>query len=122
MFHADYVDMEIWERVKRLIKEQNTTQEWLAKQIGPNGIPSQTLRRWISHNVMCNADQAFCIAKALGVSVEFLLTGLDTSDPWIRENRSFIDDCKSLPLETFEAMVMTIHLLADSERSKVKHA
>ena len=114
--------MELWERVKRLIKEQNTTQEWLARKIGPDGIPSQTLRRWIAHNVMCNADQAFDIAKALGVSVEYLLTGIDSQDPWLREHRSFIEDCKLLSVETFQAMQSTIHALADSERNKIKHA
>lgn len=114
--------MELWERVKRLIKEQNTTQEWLAKQIGPKGIPSQTLRRWISHEVMCNADQAVAIAKALGVTVEHLVTGHDSPDPWLRENRAFIENCKLLSTETFQAMKRTIQALADSERNKIKHA
>ncbi len=112
--------MELWERVKRLIKEQNTTQEWLARKIGPDGIPSQTLRRWIAHNVMCNADQAFDIAKALGVSVEYLLTGIDSQDPWLRENRAFIADCKALSPDSLDAIKATVRMLAEKEVEKRK--
>lgn len=72
---VDNTYMQFWERVKAEIKEQNTTQGWIAGQIP---VPADLFRRWISKNIMPNADQAVAIAKALGTSVEALVTGMET--------------------------------------------
>lgn len=66
--------MELWDRVKEEIKAQNTTQLWLAKQIneGP-----EKLSRWIANDVMVKADIIVAIARALGKSVEYLVTGIE---------------------------------------------
>lgn len=66
--------MDFWDRTKREIKKQHTTQEWVATKAKIN-IP--TFRGWITRRIMPNADQAVAIAEALDVSVEYLVTGHD---------------------------------------------
>lgn len=61
---------EFWQRVKFLIKENNTKQEWLAEK---TGIKYQTLRSMISKNTFPKADDAVKIAKALNTTVEYLV-------------------------------------------------
>ncbi len=64
--------MTFWERLKNKIKEENTTQEWVANQID---VSYRTFRGWISRKIMPNADQAVLIAQILHTSVEYLVTG-----------------------------------------------
>ncbi len=64
--------MDFWKRVKEEIKRQNTTQDWVASKIP---VRQDTFSRWIQRNTMPNVDQAGKIASALGVTIEYLLTG-----------------------------------------------
>lgn len=64
--------MDFWERVKAQIKQQNTTQDWLAKE---TEIPFGTLKRWLNQKTMPNADQVLRISRALNTSIEYLLSG-----------------------------------------------
>ena len=111
--------MDFWERFNAEIKTQKTTQEWIAKTANVN---LATLRGWIAKDIFPRIPEAYHLAKALGVTVEYLVTGHDSTDPWLREHRAFIEDCKLLSVETFQAMQSTIQALADSERNKIKHA
>jgi hypothetical protein len=70
----------------------------------------------MSNQTMPNADQVVSIAQALGVSVEYLVTGYDNSDPWIRENAQFIRDCKELEKALFESVKIQVKALAESSR------
>jgi transcriptional regulator with XRE-family HTH domain len=63
-----------WKIVKREVERQKTSFEWLYRKAG---IPKGTFSSWKSRNLMPRADAAFRIAGALGVSVEYLLTGAD---------------------------------------------
>ncbi len=105
--------MLFWNRVKTLIKERNTTQEWIAGKVQ---VRADLFRRWASKSTMPNADQAVAIAQALGVTVEYLVTGSDSSDPWIRDNRAFIADCKLLSDAEFGTIVTTVRVMADAKR------
>lgn len=69
--------MEFWDRVRDEIKKQNTTQAWVAGNIP---IGPEKFSRWIVNGVMPNADQAQAIAKALGTTVEYLVTGEDLAE------------------------------------------
>lgn len=67
--------MEIfWSNVKKLIKEQNTTQEWVANT---SGISFRTFQNWVTRKRLPDADEAFKIASSLKTSVEFLVTGAE---------------------------------------------
>jgi transcriptional regulator with XRE-family HTH domain len=71
-----------WERVKKLIKENSTTQEWLASQCD---VSLGMVKSWIFNKRLPDAAQAARIASALDTSVEYLVTGEDTT-PVAEEN------------------------------------
>ena len=61
-----------WENVKKEIKLQNTTQEWIAKN---SGISFNTLQGWISKGLFPRVNEAVRIAVLLNTSVEYLISG-----------------------------------------------
>jgi transcriptional regulator with XRE-family HTH domain len=61
-----------WERIKRLIKKKNLNQPKLAEACG---IPVRTLQGWIFRNVFPTVVDSYYIARALDVTVEYLVTG-----------------------------------------------
>ena len=63
---------DFWQRVKNLIKAQNTTQEWLAKSTGIN---FNNMKQQIFYKRMPSADDAVKIAMALSTNTEYLVTG-----------------------------------------------
>jgi transcriptional regulator with XRE-family HTH domain len=87
-----------WTMVKATIKNQNTTQDWLASKIG---MPIGTLKQQIHFNRLPDTVQSYRIAAALGVSVEYLITGAesvskpDTSGV-IQQVEKLLDDLKRL--------------------------
>jgi len=58
-----------WKNVKKEIKAQNTTQEWVAKN---SGISFNTFQGWISKGIYPRVNEAIRIAVSLNTSVEFL--------------------------------------------------
>jgi len=71
-----------WENVKKEIKSQNTTQEWVAKN---SGISFNTFQGWISKGIFPRVNEAIRIAVSLNTSVEFLVKGA------VLDNRKQID-------------------------------
>jgi transcriptional regulator with XRE-family HTH domain len=69
---------QFWETVKREVDRQNTSFEWLYRK---TGIPKGTFASWKHRQRIPRADEACRIARALDVSVEYLLTGLDAHPP-----------------------------------------
>jgi hypothetical protein len=67
-----------WKMVKKEIDAQKTSFEWLYQK---TDIPKGTFASWKSRKIIPRADEAFCIASALNVTVEYLLTGLDKAIP-----------------------------------------
>ena len=65
-----------WNRVKQLIKSNNTTQRGLSETIG---LGARALEIKIGRKSAPDVFEAYKIAQALGVSVEYLVTGEDTS-------------------------------------------
>jgi transcriptional regulator with XRE-family HTH domain len=61
-----------WENVKREIKLQNTTQEWVAKKAG---ISFNTFQGWMAKGIFPRINEAVRIAEILNASVEFLTSG-----------------------------------------------
>ena len=61
-----------WQRVKELIKKQNTTQEWVANA---SNVSFNNFKQQIFHKRIPSADEAVLIAKALNTTVEYLVTG-----------------------------------------------
>jgi hypothetical protein len=61
-----------WENVKKEIKSQNTTHEWVAKH---SGISFNTFQGWISKGLYPRLNEAIRIAVSLNTSVECLASG-----------------------------------------------
>jgi len=78
-----------WENVKKEIKSQNTTHEWVAKN---SGISFNTFQGWISKGIYPRVNEAIRIATSLNTSVEYLASGA------VRNNRESIETiCQHLP-------------------------
>ena len=69
-----------WTNVKKEIKAQNTTQEWIAQN---SGISFNTFQGWISKGIYPRVNEAVRIASLLNTSVEYLVEGtvLDSKRP-----------------------------------------
>jgi len=61
-----------WENVKKEIKSQNTTHEWVAKN---SGISFNTFQGWVSKGIFPRVNEAIRIAVSLNTSVEYLAVG-----------------------------------------------
>ena len=72
IFSMDEGAAVFWQNVKREIKQQNTTHEWVAKKAG---ISFNTFQGWISKGIYPRVHEAVCIAAALNTSVEYLVIG-----------------------------------------------
>jgi transcriptional regulator with XRE-family HTH domain len=66
--------MDFWMRLKNEIKAKNTTQEWIAGKIG---VPLSTFRKWMTRKTYPNIKEGTEIAKLLGVTAEYLVTGTE---------------------------------------------
>jgi len=66
--------MDFWTRLKKEIKAKNTTQEWIAGQIG---VPFGTFRKWMTRKTYPNLKEGVEIAKLLEISPEYLITGTE---------------------------------------------
>jgi transcriptional regulator with XRE-family HTH domain len=89
-----------WENVKKEIKSQNTTHEWVAKN---SNISFNTFQGWISKGIYPRVNDAIRIAASLNTSVEFLTNGAVQNNkksieiicrhlPQIQEHLNFIKD------------------------------
>ena len=63
-----------WARTKSLIKSHKITQQKFAQYAE---ISYSTLKNWIYYGVLPDVNSAYKIATALGVSMEYLVTGAD---------------------------------------------
>ena len=68
----DYDFLDFYERVKRLTKVKKTTLEYVAGEAGLSIASYNSYRRYGN---LPRADEAFKIAKTLGTTVEYLITG-----------------------------------------------
>jgi transcriptional regulator with XRE-family HTH domain len=85
----DYNADIFWENVKKEIKLENSTQEWVAKKAG---ISFNTLQGWISKAIYPRANEAVRIAAVLDTSVEYLFRGA------VKNNTKAIEIiCRQLP-------------------------
>jgi transcriptional regulator with XRE-family HTH domain len=110
--------MEYWARVKKLIKSQNTTQEWLANHCE---ISLNTFKGWIAKKVLPNAAQAVAIAAALNTTVEYLVTGIEppaqlAAGSMAQEYSQVIENLKVLDSKVRAGFVSAIHYAAEEAR------
>ena len=63
---------QFWKRVKDEIKGRRLSRKSFAESVN---IPYNTFKSWIYYERSVEVGTAYDIAKALGVSVEYLITG-----------------------------------------------
>jgi transcriptional regulator with XRE-family HTH domain len=76
-----------WERTSRLMKSHKITQEKFANYAGIN---FYTFRGWLYYGIVPDVNSAYKIATALGVSIEYLVTGNDERSAKIREKQTLV--------------------------------
>ncbi|MDR1316974.1 MAG: helix-turn-helix domain containing protein [Spirochaetales bacterium] len=98
-----------WKTVKAEVERQKTSFEWLYRK---TTIPKGTFSSWKTRKLIPRADAALSIARALGVSVEYLLTGTDkgefVSNPAVQEITKNIVLFDDNDLEAVKALVKTM--------------
>lgn len=94
---------EFWKNLESLMEAESLTQTDLANELG---ISKTTVSNWRG-GVIPKADTAVEIARVLGVSVEFLITGTDTAEDGLsREAKSVAARISILP-DSLKAIVMS---------------
>jgi transcriptional regulator with XRE-family HTH domain len=91
--------MDFWTRLKHKIKENNTTQEWIANKID---VPFSTFKKWLSKKTYPDIREGVLIARLLNTTVEELVEG-DEGKQYIldlisKEESSFNDEERLLIL------------------------
>ena len=98
-----------WKIVKKEVERQNTSFEWLYQK---TQIPKGTFSSWKNRNTIPRADEAFLIANALNVSLEYLLTGVDQpkdiSNEAIHELTNIVPFFDDFDLKTLLAIVRSM--------------
>jgi len=104
-----------WKMVKKEVERQQTSFEWLYRK---TQIPKGTFSSWKNRNIIPRADEAFRIAEALKVSVEYLLIGADQrKEPSnsavheITETTAFFDD------NDLQTLLATVRAMATRYRN-----
>ena len=85
---AYIIDMNIdnfWKRVNTLIKTNKMSRKEFTESIN---IPYSTFRNWQYYSRSVELITAYTIATALGVSLEYLLTGKDKQNRAIKTKRN----------------------------------
>jgi hypothetical protein len=68
------VNMDFWERLRDGIKDNDLTQEWIARKIRA---PIGTFKNWLTRRTFPDAEQIVEIAILLHTSAEYLVLGTD---------------------------------------------
>jgi len=108
-----------WEIVKKEVDKQHTSFEWLYQK---TQIPKGTFSSWKNRNTIPRADEAFLIANALKVSVEYLLTGVDhpcqTSNKTVNELNKTIPFFDDYDLQTLLATARSMSVRYQSKKDR----
>ena len=81
-------------------------------------IPDSTVRSWWKKDAIPSADAALKVAKFLGVSVEFLMTGKDASFPPMAEPSKFEKMFSALTASQRKAVEAVMASYLDGEKSE----
>lgn len=110
--------MDFWERLDHEIENHPNvrTRKALAQMAGFN---VGNFGAWKSRQNMPGVHTLVHIALILGVTVEYLVTGTDSSDPWIYEHRQLIEDLKTFTPDQLADQAEAIHAIAERRRREM---
>jgi len=101
-------------RLKKEIRQKNTTQEWLAHKIG---VPFGTFRKWMTRKTYPNIQEGIEIAKYLETTVEFLVTGI-RSDELNSIEKKLINSFRKLNNNDKTNTILAVNAWADKKINK----
>jgi transcriptional regulator with XRE-family HTH domain len=81
IFFSENLNMNFWDRVDRLIKQEKTSYAYLAKRLEKRESTVSGWHREGAKHTIPRADFAVIIAKILKTSVEYLVTGEEIKVP-----------------------------------------
>ena len=94
-------------RLKSEIKAKNTTQEWIARQIG---VPFGTFKKWMTRKTYPNLKEGIEISKLLGVPAEYLVTGIEPNDDILGDSeRKLINAYRKLSSADQENVILAVN-------------
>ena len=101
--------MNFWERVDDLLDRTGINKKTLAYDAG---FDASNITKGIKHNNIPSAETAVKIAQVLGVSVEFLVNGVDSSFPKTLkpEVAEIVEEINHLEKEDLEAIKYIIKM------------
>lgn len=73
----DFDINEFYDRLRKLIKQNNLTQRKLSERMG---LPARTIETWINQRTIPNAQQLTVFSRIFNVSIDFLVTGKVTQN------------------------------------------
>ena len=91
-----------WERVKSLMRAHKISQKDFSAYIG---VSFQTFRCWLHYNRIPDAYTSCDIAEALGVSVEYLVRGVDGKAMENREKETLIRKTAAAEIRKISKMI-----------------
>ncbi|MGD9939103.1 MAG: helix-turn-helix domain-containing protein [Clostridia bacterium] len=104
--------MNFWERLDSEIEKRSTRKE-IAERAG---IAASTISMWKKRNSLPIADTAVKLAQALGVSVEYLVTGQHPSGSLSGEMLQLARDIASLPQDDIDELKAIVALKKEKHR------
>jgi transcriptional regulator with XRE-family HTH domain len=105
--------MDFWLRLKSEIKAKNTTQEWIAGKIG---VPLSTFRKWMTRKTYPNLKEGTEIAKLLGTSAEYLVSGTEQEN-LNNDERKLVNTYRKLSLTDQENALLAMNAWAGKYKS-----
>lgn len=111
--------MSFWERVELARIGQGTTYRWIAENVIHKS--ETTVSGWRSQKVLPRADDAVAIARALGTTVEELVTGENKSLPPQRL-RTLFRDIAALPEQDIYDIEALVSAKLARHQADSKHA
>jgi len=87
-----------WDRVDNQLEKRGVRRPWLAQQLGAK---LNTMQKRIQHGILPRVDEAAQIARLLGVTIDYLQTGIATAS--MNESRDVTAVCeavRSMPQRT----------------------
>ena len=106
--------MSFWARVEKKLSAQNTTYRWIAESVVKKS--ETTVSGWHLKGVEPRASDAVAIAKALGCTVEELVTGQPPANGITGEFISLARDIASLPQDDIDELKAIVALKKEKHR------
>ncbi len=106
--------MDFWDRLEKEIASKSNRKAVMMEA----GIAANSVTTWRKRGTIPSAGALVKIGKALSVTVEYLVTGEDSTDPWYHDHRQLFADLEALPAEQLRTVAGIVHGFAEEARAR----